>query len=172
MSDAALDLTHEARPYLLARFFSHVDVPTKGRDKCWIWTGSRGPKGYGLFRIDRTCTTRAHRAAALLFVPTTDRSLHVCHRCDNPPCVNPAHLFWATNAENIADREAKGRGVRQFGEAHWASKLTIGKVREIRRRWAAGGVKQRDLATAFGVTQHTIWSIIHHHIWQETADAA
>lgn len=86
------------------RFEQHVDKS----GECWIWTGPISPSGYG--RASRgTKKLRAHRAAYELYVgPITD-GLHVLHKCDNPACVNPAHLFLGTHLDNMRDMEAKGR---------------------------------------------------------------
>jgi HNH endonuclease len=85
--------------------------------------------------------------------------LLVCHTCDNPPCVLPDHLFIGTDADNNADRLSKGR-------YDSIAKLTEADVREIRSRYAAGGVTQRALAEEFGVIHQTIHSIIRRKNWK------
>ena len=91
--------------------------------------------------------------------------LHVCHRCDNPPCVNPAHLFLGTAADNMADRISKGRpgspGTR--GEAHGMRKLTVPDVRMIR----ASDLPARSLATALAVSPGTINLVRARKIWRD-----
>jgi len=94
-------------PDVAPRFWAKVAKS----DGCWLWTGARASNGYGSFRFaDRPCATAAHRAAWELACGPIPHGMHVLHRCDNPPCVNPAHLFLGTHLENVRDREAKGRG--------------------------------------------------------------
>lgn len=88
------------------RFWRHVD---KSGD-CWVWTARRakGSKGYGLTTIGRV-TVKAHRLSWQLANGPIPSGLHVCHRCDNPPCVRPDHLFLGTHQDNMADKVRKGR---------------------------------------------------------------
>lgn len=90
--------------------------------------------------------------------------LHVLHHCDNPPCVNPAHLFLGTNADNVADKTAKGRGRGGRGEAHRNAKLTADQVREI-RELAASGLTQREIAARYGVRHTAIGKILRGERW-------
>lgn len=93
-----------------ARFWSKVD--RRGPDECWPWRGRVNPDGYGLFDLGKTATT-AHRVAwELSNGEPIPKDLLGCHTCDNPPCVNPAHLFIGTIADNNRDRTTKGRDGR------------------------------------------------------------
>lgn len=103
--DAPLDL-----PEVAGRFWSKVD---KGPG-CWTWTGATQNYGYGAVTI-HGLTRRAHRVSWELAHGPIPDGLHVCHRCDNPPCVNPDHLFLGTAQDNVDDKDAKGRGRNQVG---------------------------------------------------------
>lgn len=87
------------------RFMRRV---AKSDNGCWIWTAAR-IRGYGVFRVAGR-NIRAPRVSYELFVGPVPRSLSACHHCDNPPCVNPAHLFLGTQKDNMLDMAAKGRG--------------------------------------------------------------
>lgn len=91
--------------------------------------------------------------------------LRVLHSCDNPPCVNPEHLFLGTQADNMRDMVEKGRSAQHAGVDNGRAKLTIGDVSQIRTRLAKGE-KQVSIASAFGVSQRTICKINRGESWQ------
>lgn len=143
------------------RFWDRADL-TAGPEGCWLWTGSVGSHGYGDLRRAGGRHLLAHRYA---FELTHGRvpSGFVCHSCDNRRCVNPAHLWEGTPADNSADCAAKDRSAH--GERSYFAKLTADLVREIRAR-IANGEMQKDLAVEFGTHVNTIHYIKVRKTWR------
>lgn len=113
---------------------------------------------------------RAHRAAWTLTNGPIPDGMIVCHHCDNPPCVRPDHLFLGFDLDNAADRVAKNRSSRMvthWGETSPKAKLTAAQVEEIRARYAAGRVTQRELGEEFGVGQTQVGRIVRGVRWKQ-----
>ena len=144
---------------VVARFWTHVEKT----DGCWIWHGSRLKRGYGRMHINGT-TWKAHRLSYLLHNNRLSRELIICHSCDNPSCVNPAHLSQGTNADNMRDRDNKFR--MMHGERTNTAKLTEVQVLEIRARYAAGETNKSALAREYGVSNPLIGCIIRRDNWR------
>jgi hypothetical protein len=105
-------------------------------DECWEWQGYRLPnKGYGQLK-NKEFSNIAHRISYYLTYGEFDETLFVCHKCDNPPCVNPNHLFLGTNQDNILDSIQKRRF--PVGEKNWKSLITDKQRKEIERLIALG----------------------------------
>lgn len=159
----------------MERFWVKVSRRESG---CWEWTASRFPKGYGRFRINGR-TLQAHRIAyEMTYGPIPEGDWCVCHRCDNPPCVNPAHLFLGTKSDNALDMIRKGRHwvvndpARRAtgGDAHCA-RLTAEEVMTIMRLRSLG-LSQRAIAARVGCSQSHVGRILNGHHWPELTKAA
>jgi len=133
-------------------------------ETCWIWTGCKNNKGYGQFSIS-SGRIGAHRFSWKIHNTLSYDGLFVCHKCDNPSCVNPDHLFLGTALDNNRDRIIKGRSKPARGEAHGSAKLTERSVREIRLKYAEGRASYRALKNEYGVSIPVICYIIKRKIW-------
>jgi hypothetical protein len=145
---------------VIDRFLAKV-VKTEG---CWLWTARKTPQGYGRFGYQGE-NRLAHRVAFELFKAPFASGLHVLHRCDNPGCVNPDHLFLGTNAANVEDKVSKGRAQRLEGERNGRSKLTEADVLAIRDA-VARGVHRQELARLYGVAPMHINSVAARRSWR------
>ena len=147
------------------RFLLKVDK--KGNDDCWEWKASRDKYGYGRLTL-KGVSLKAHRVAWTINnkieIP---QGLHVLHKCDNPPCCNPNHLFLGDARDNSIDMVEKGRGKTsdQTGEANGNSKLTESDVVEIRRLYSSGQYTYKELASQFNVHFDLIGRIVKRKNW-------
>ena len=164
---------------LIALFWSKVDKaggpihPEHGR--CWTWNAGRfsAPDNYGGFAIRR----RVHKAHRVAFTIANGRiadGLCVLHRCDNPPCVRPDHLFLGTNRDNTADMVSKGRKApsggaiapdrQPRGMRHGRARLTDDDVRAMRARLDAGE-SVAAIRQSFGICESLVYKIRHRLNW-------
>lgn len=132
---------------------------------CWIFGGTIAGNGYGQFGHDYRLVL-AHRASYEAHMGPIPPGSVVCHRCDNPACINPTHLFVGSQSENLRDMRTKGRGTQ--GESVPASKLTAADVAEIRRDFASG--THIDVLTArYPVGRRTIYKVVERRSWKHVA---
>jgi hypothetical protein len=152
----------------LDRFWARVDV--RGPEDCWEWTGFRFHDNYGGvgYKVNgRTLTPRAHVISLFIASGQDAGGRYALHHCDNPPCCNPAHLYWGSQRQNIADMDSRGRANRPVlqGVQQAKAKLTDADVVAIRAAYAASGVTQQVLAAQSGVSQFAISSVIRRAAW-------
>ncbi len=161
-------------------------------DACWPWQGHTGATDHCRFGSGKG-RVGAHRYAYELTYGPIPAGMCVCHRCDNPPCCNPAHLFLGTKADNNHDTKAKGRAARgdnhgthlhpesvprgaqhhtvlhperrPRGKANKLAKLTDAAVMTLRQMYARHEATQTELARLFGVRQTTISRIVLRQSW-------
>jgi hypothetical protein len=153
--------------------FDRIQVAASG---CWEWTGRRNWQGYGRYEI-KNRVYAAHRVAWSVRNGPIPAGIFVCHRCDNPPCCNPDHLFLGTPEDNIRDAYQKGR-LKQLhcpterkarGSRITSAKLTERDVQTIRARRRAGA-SLRELSQQFGVCDATISVVSRGLLWRHVKE--
>ncbi len=150
------------------RFWSKVRKDVD--DSCWLWTGAKDGCGYGVFWVDGA-NMQAHRFSMQMHLGVRLKSptkrltgTLVLHKCDNPACVNPCHLFLGTQADNMRDRNQKDRLSR--GERRYNHKLTDEAVRKIRRLYKTGYFTLRELGDRFGVDLSVVSLVVRRTAWK------
>lgn len=153
-------------PAVIATFENNcIPEPNTG---CWLWLGSLFWDGYGQFNVcvgGRWKKLRAHRASLLIYGPSPEsQSLYALHQCDTPSCVNPDHLIWGTQAQNIRDMDARDRRgeTGHQGEANHKAKLTATDVLAIRSDIRRNSV----IAKSYGVNWCTVRDIKTRRSWR------
>ena len=139
------------------RFWARV--PKKNKNECWEWSGHRHRQGYGFLKVDGT-SKLGHRISWEIHYSAIPVGKMVLHRCDNPPCCNPTHLFLGTQKDNMIDCSAKGRLC--CGEKNVLSRLTSEVVTRIR---SAKGT-YREIAKLFGTASSNVSVIKNRQGWK------
>lgn len=146
-----------------ARFWTKVD---RSSGECWIWTACKPSTGwYGRFGFGKNGTMSAHKAAYVI----ANRKLptgYVCHRCDNPLCVRPEHLYDGTPSDNVRDMNERGRANRPVwrGEAHPRARYTAEQARAV-RRLTAEGHQRGYIVQALGVSKQFVDKVRRGRAW-------
>jgi len=149
------------------KFFSLFNIADYSQ--CWEWQGSLSVARYGQISfgsIKTRSAMRAHRLSFMFFNGPIPEGHCVCHRCDNPACVNPHHLFAGVDAENAKDMFDKKRHRPPSGESNGHARLTETQVLTIRRSYAEGGMTHRQLAAMYGVDTSHITKIMRGQKWK------
>lgn len=131
---------------------------------CWNWTGCRSPKGYGHLSF-QGIKEKSHRLSWRLTFGEIPEGLCVCHKCDNPSCCNPYHLFLGTVEDNNNDKISKGRQAKLGGESNPSAILNREKVELIRELYKTEN--QIQISKRMGVARTTIGAIVRGEIWKE-----
>ncbi len=132
---------------------------------CWVWTGSRNASGYGFFGLGRSARgVLAHRFSFAMVNGPIPPKMCVLHKCDNPPCVNPDHLWLGTQAQNMADKIAKGRQRVGAKDRHRLSKITREVAAQIRHERASGKLV-KHIAKDRGLCVQTVSDILNGRHW-------
>jgi hypothetical protein len=142
----------------IARFWQKVKISDD--ISCWEWTASKRHFGYGQINI-RRYPFKAHRLSWIIHFGVIPNGFCVCHRCDNPGCVNPSHLFLGTQTDNMTDMNRKLRHGGPKGESHPSAKLTNAQVAEIRTLLTS--LSCRRIAKLYRVS-HTAIICIKNHV--------
>jgi hypothetical protein len=133
------------------KFWSKVDV--KSFDQCWNWIGASNGEGYGRMMIEKV-RDKSHRIAFQMTNGKIPKGICVCHRCDNPRCCNPSHLFSGTHADNMKDAVSKNRF--PYGKKSFRCRLSFRQVKAIRASYPK--LTKTELARKYGVScQHICW---------------
>lgn len=147
-----------------------------GKRACWIWEKMVTKKGYGTVTYHQK-HMRAHRVAYILFRGEIPEGMLVCHKCDNPSCCNPSHLFLGTNADNMKDRDRKKRQCRgearsavarkhsPRGSRHHKAVINEDQVREIRVMHSKG-IPRKKIAEHIGVRINVIHRVVTRRFWR------
>lgn len=152
---------------LTKRLWDKIEI--KSKNECWEWQGSTTSFGYGHIgkggRNGKTIVS--HRIVWELNYGEIPKGMKICHKCDNPKCCNPRHLFIGTQADNLKDCRDKGRakGGSLPGIKNPNAKLTEDQVKEIRELYSRGNVYQRELANKYNITQTQVGLIIREKSW-------
>lgn len=142
-------------------------VNKAGPSGCWIWRGNHNDAGYGVLNWAGRENQRAHRVSYTIHVGQLPTDAVLRHSCDNPPCVNPAHLQPGTHADNHDDMVRRGRdwkGLRVRGERHALARLTEESARAI-PTLAASGLSNCEIGRRFGVSPATVRNVLKGKTW-------
>ena len=149
------------------RFWEKVAI--QRAEDCWLWMANKNNKGYGMFGLGSAVLGKglAHRTSYELAFGKIPKGSWVLHRCDNPACVNPRHLFLGTPKDNVADMDAKGRRVLSGfkGEQIGTSKFTAAEITAMRQAYVAGE-KAAHIADRFGMKRSAISDVLGGRSWK------
>ncbi len=147
------------------RFWSKIDK-ISSPDGCWLWTACTNGR-YGLFSWLKGCSRYVHRISWMISFGKVPKGMCVCHKCDNPLCVNPSHLWLGTQIDNLKDMDAKDRRSKgkkhrvPRGKNHHRSVLTNKQRYKVIPRLVSKGLSDYDIADILGVTRNTVYGVMY-----------
>lgn len=153
---------------ILERLMSRVEKT----DTCWIWKGHCNLYGYGKIGIPgkgQGVTTATHRLAWELLRGPIPKGMNICHKCDNPPCCNPDHLFIGTQKDNLQDMKQKNRGSKGpgfQGANHPRAKITESDVIEIRKLREKSKIPAAEIASIYNLSVPNVCHILARRTWR------
>lgn len=161
-------LEYILQPKVIKRFHRKYVVRDDG---CWEWTIGRFRDGYGQFSIKGISRVASRISWIIHNKRSIPNKMMVCHKCDTPECVNPAHLFIGSARDNARDRSRKGRSASRVGERNNSCVLSRQDVIEIRKTFSRGGVTRVSLSEKYGVNKQTVCNIISGKSWSHLLDS-
>lgn len=157
----------EAQPRTLAKPTDSLDTRLRNigwtvtESGCWEWNGAKDGYGYGQLAVNRGRPWKAYRIAYEAWVKIPEANMDICHTCDNPPCMNPAHLFEGTRQVNVDDMVSKRRQAN--GENKASHKLTDKEVQDLKDMKATAAFTHKEIAARFGVSATLVSLIVNGH---------
>lgn len=145
----------------MQRFWSKIKIGYA--DECWWWTGAMDDRGVGQFWLQSQVVRAPRLAWSIANSRVFPEALLACHRCDNAPCCNPAHIWPDTHQANVDDMTSKGR--HPHGVSHGASKITEQDVRDIRAEAATGLYSQETIGLKHGLSKWQVSNIVRKLQW-------
>jgi hypothetical protein len=156
-----IELTEQDWKNISIRFWKKVDI-VDCLDSCWEWKRGKDKDGYGHFSILGT-GYGSHRIAYQLHnkIIIVSSSICVLHKCDNPPCCNPHHLWLGRQLDNAIDMMNKGRFTFYYGKYNGGAKYTHAQIKLIRRLWITGNYTLVELGELVGISKSQVFNIVH-----------
>ncbi len=143
------------------RLWSKVNILSD--NKCWEWQGAKTTAGYGVIRIDYEANYTHRLAWSLKNKGEIPKKGVICHRCDNPACCNPSHLFLGTQADTVRDAASKNRMPK--GEKHFNTNITTDIVRQIRYLGEYTTMTKKKISERFGISRQAVTDILYKRTW-------
>lgn len=139
---------------LINKYFENVIIP-EDYTQCWTWRKHHDKYGYPILCVPgiyvKSKQFKVHRYSYMLWnrIPHLSNDQFCCHKCDNPGCLNPDHIFVGSALDNMRDKIAKGRDRHLTNEEHPSHKLSDSEVAAIRKLYSTGSFSQKELASQF-----------------------